>query len=434
MAKKLRTITGFYSPSFLHIHVNTDKTLKDFGRINDAENDSVLVHELTHFIQDLATSFGLANICRVVDYMKFVNNYVIKFPPGNFSIPVEPVSGDSDAVEMNEQLNSIYLGTGDDDVVSFHYHYKTFQNISLFDGVHPVPKIVIEYLTDCGNKKDFEFGGLCVMESMAYIIERTCYPYPLSSLSPDIPYRSAEMLVELIYPDFGKNPLNVLALCDASLQSFSPGTFFYDNLLEIEESQKQFNKPEEVYAFCVDKHPQFKYNDKIHTLKTLFPDIATDAKKQILGYFNHDYFNPIKSWLSNMFDQALRYRLQNPYFPLDIARGGIASANSALAAFIKSVGTPLVSNNNGETVLMDTTGGKAEVSQYSLIWAIDQINSVFWEGRNYCEMVPLCNQNKDVQVDTRCVNSPWQRSKDDKKCPFAQMWFHWGLKDYYPLS
>jgi len=343
---------------------------------------------------------------------------------------VEPLSGDS--VGMNQELQSIYMGTGDDDEASFHYHYKTFDNVALLDGIKQVPKVVIEYLTNCGDKRDFEFGSICVMESMAYILERCCYPN--ASRSPDIPYSSAEMLVELIYPDFGKNPLNILALCDASMQSFNPGTFLYDTLLEIEKAKKQFAKPEDVYTFCYSIHPPFNYNNTKHTLDTLFPEIAKTAKKQIQDYFNHGYFNPVKDWLGNLFDQAMNYRLKNPYFPLDIARGGVAPTNLALSNFIKAVGTPLVSNNNGDVVLGDPKAGTSSGSQYALIWAIDQINSVFWGIQKNCDMIPLCNKNKNIKVDTRCVSSPWERSNDDEKCPFAQIWFHWGLKNYSPVS
>ena len=63
------------------------------------------------------------------------------------------------------------------------------------------------------------------MESMAYLIERMITNG--AGTAPDFPYSSAEIVVDLTYPEFGKEKLNIIALCDMSLQFSEPGKVFY---------------------------------------------------------------------------------------------------------------------------------------------------------------------------------------------------------------
>ena len=424
MRRKLNTTLGFYSPSFLRMHVGTKKSLMNLNNLKDEFSESVYLHEYCHFIQDITTNYGLSNICTTVDYMKFANNHIINLPQGEFIVPVLPVPNAPDNVHSSLELFKIYNGSGEDDNVTLTDHRKLNINVQSNSNNLAVSYIEVDYTTVNGNAESFEFGAICIVESMAYIIESECYPN--CEPSPDLPYSSAEKLVELIFPQFGHNRLNVLALCDASLKHPNPGPFFYDTLLRIQTNNIPINYPEEVYQICNHATIDFK---GATTLNELIPIMAADAIFQIQGYFNDPRFQSVKDWLENMINEAVDFRIKNETFPLEIARNGKISTNRPFASFMSKAGTPLVTNELGETTLSDPRPHKTPPI-YSTIWAIDQIHSVFWSWQTHCELVGLCCLSK-VNIDMRCTNEPWERNLD-KTCAFGQMWRHWGLSGYTP--
>src|SRR5690606_26305193 len=121
-----------------------------------------------------------------------------------------------------------------------------------------------------------------------------------------------EKLVDLIYPQFGINRLNVLALCDLSLLQQNPGKFFYETLLQFQANNLTFNSPEDIYTWCYDL-PNF--DNGLNHFSGL-------AHQHLTTYLNADIFIEINGWLNRMLTNALNYRRQNQTFILDIARGG----------------------------------------------------------------------------------------------------------------
>jgi len=424
MKQNRYTTLGFYSPSFLRLHVGTKKSLININRLNDDSIESIYLHEYSHFIQDTTTTYGLSNICITVDYMKFVNNYVVKLPKGSFTVPVMPIPNAPDNVHANLKLSEIYNGSGEEDSITLTAHRKLKTNLSTNIRNLEVPYIEVDYKTPLGKIGCFEFGALCIAENMAYIIESECYPNCASS--PDLPYLSAEKLVDLIFPHFGQDRLNILALCDASLQTLHPGPFFYDTLLQIQANKIPINRPEEVYQICNQTIINF---NGASDLNSLFTKIGVNAIAQIKGYFNDPRFQPLKDWLENMIIESVKYRQNNPTFLLDIARNGKIGVNNYFASFMRNVGTPLVTNEIGETTLSDPRPNSV-TPNYSTIWAIDQIHSVFWGEQKHCELVGFCRSSGN-STDIRCTNEPWERNLEPT-CVFGQMWRHWGLTDYIP--
>jgi hypothetical protein len=424
MRKKLNTTLGFYSPTFIRMHVDTSRNLLDLNLLDDPEAESIYLHEYCHFIQDISTVYGLSNINMVVDYLKYANNSIIAMPPGEFEVPVTPVQNNTDNVFANLRVQGYYLGNGEDDGVTLTSHRKLQRQVNSGHRLISIPYIEVEYDTDDGRQDSFEFGALCIVESMAYIIETECYPNAPNS--PDLPYRSAEKLVDLIYPEFGANRLNILALCDAVLSAFNPGPLFYDVLMQLRSERVIPNLPEDIYPF-VDRF-EIDYNG-ISILSQLITPVGADAVNQIGGYFNDISLNPVREWLRNVVSLGVRYRIANPTFPLDIARGGRIGQNAALADYMQNVGSPLVTNTLGEVTLADPRVAPI-TPNYATIWAISQIYGVITGNQRHCELVGFCC-NSGIRTDTHCVTEPWRKTLQPN-CAFGQMWRHWALTDYYP--
>lgn len=428
MRRKLNTTLGFYLPSFLRIHIETNENLQDLNTLKDNDGATYL-HEYIHFIQDITTTYGLQNIERIVDYMKYVNNFVVKLPKeSTFDVPIIPDSSAGN-VYTNYKLNKIYDGNGDEDAAEFIDYRYCSKKVTIGSTTEDMRYIKVRYKTS-KEEKFFVFGAECIVESMAWIIETECYPNNLHSSDqpPDLPYKSAEKLVELIFPEFGHDRLNILALCDASLRTFHPGDFFYQTLLHIKDKGFRVCSPEDVYKIC--DTVTVKYHGRKIKSDELFLEKKKEAIKQMQDYFNAPRFDSLKNWLEKMIDTAAEFRRLHPTFPLEIARNGKIPTNTSFHNFYSKVGSPLVTNNRGETTIHDPHSHSGNPVRYTSIWAIHQIYSVFWGHRQSCELVGLCCSS-GVPIDMRCAHKPWQRHSE-LNCAFGEMWRHWGLADYTP--
>jgi len=431
MSKTLKTTLGFYSPSFMHLHVGGSFEPSKIGVIHDDYSESIYLHEYTHFIQDISTTYGYTNINIFADYMRMANNKVTASSPGGFKVPVDPVPGAADNVYAGLKLHELYNGSGDALAITIKNYKETMKPVVLDVGSRNFPVIELTYSIPGSRKlKTFEFGALCVMESMAFLLERACYP--ASPTSPDLPYRSAEKLAQLLHPAFAKNPLNILALCDVALRDFHPGSFFFDTLYLLKRNKMVPGSPEEVYDFANKHHKPFKFGTASN-LDELFSFSGNQAINQLGKYFYDPQFDPIKNWLENIIRKSMEYRFKNPTFTIDIARSGPIAGNKPLADFMNAAGTPLITNDLNQLYLFDPNSYTTEPN-YPLIWAVDQIMEVLLADQKNCDLIGYCKSVR-APTDTRCHHSPWDRANDPPPwCPFAIMWRHWAMAGHYPID
>ena len=428
--RKLNTTMGYYSPTFMHMDVGVFGDLNDPKVLQDDNSGSVYIHEFMHFIQDLTTNYGLINICTKVDYMKFINNHICASPVGSFNVPVLPISNGADNVAINLELQGYFNGSDEDvDLANFTSVSIVSFPMTLPIGQRIISLVKVDYTYDA-IPDEFYFGAVCILESMAYIIESECYPN--CSVPPEIPYSSAEKLVELVYPVFGNDRLNILALCDISLQTNDPGIYFYNTLLKIQSNKLAFNFPEDVYAYCNSVQSPFSLGGVVYQkLTDMFYHNKELAKNQLAGFFNDPYFDPIKDWLTRIVENGYNYRIANPTFPLDIARGGKIMRNKIFIDFNNKVGTPLMSNKSSNIFIYDPHSTTKTIN-YNLLWAIEHIHGIFVGEDIKCDLLGLCF-NSGIAIDKRCMTTPWLRVTDQDLCPLAAMWRHWALAGYSPI-
>jgi len=428
MLKKLNNILGFYLPGFFRLHISTQNSIVDFNKLNDFDF-SILLHEYIHFIQDITTYYCLNNIHSTVEYFRFVNNFIINKLDNEFEIPILPDPSNNDNVLLNSFLCNITFGYFENNDVDQIFSYK-IENKAINIPRSPISEIEIVSVVffDRSNiKRDFIFGAGCILESMSYILQKlTCKNY---AISPDIPYLSAELLVEFIYPDFGKNLLNILALCDISLNISNPAKYF---VLTLEEWKKKGIVPSSPKLLYDNfRNGNFKVNsiEVGNAVDRNFINMSNLAKSQLFGYFNDKRFDNLKKWIEEVIMVAQNLRLQNPYFILDIAEGNIRE-NKVFIEIFNKLGTPLLTNNNNEFRFYHP---KAFTNQIDVgfFWAINQIQKIFFGYKTECELYEFCKQSK-ISIDNRCVVEPWKRCIDKDLCPFAIFWRHWGLSNYKP--
>jgi hypothetical protein len=438
MREKLNTTLGFYRPSFFKMQVNHTDNLEKMNLLADIPS-AIYLHEYIHFLQDITTTYGFINISTVVDFIKYANEFAREGISRTFSVPITPRPSPNNEVSFNLKLKKEYVGSGDDVTSATIIKVtKLPKTITLKNGNVSLENIIIDYNDEKGNLCYHHFGSHCIVESMAYMIENAIYPNLLTP-TPDFPYKAAHKVIESEYKAFLHNPLNALALCDASLGSFNPGEFFFSMLTKMKTENYLPSTPEDVYSYC-SSNVNFNYNGAT-TLNQLLLSMSNIASSQLCDYFTTQIFGDNKIWINYIISTGVDIRLRNPYFILDIVRGGKIQTNVPFIKLYKQIGTPMVSNLNDEgtfySPLQVTHNLKPEY-----LWAISQIYGLYLKSMinnpKKCELKLWCkesciSQNIPDFTDSNCYNSPWLRVTNANLCPFSTMWKTWGMENEIPI-
>lgn len=428
MSRILRQTLGYYTPAFFHINIGTNASFSQFSD----RDFSIYLHEYIHFIQDTTTIYGLNNMYVYSEYIRFAINSAYNSQNKHFNVPILPTEDNEGNVYLNMKINN--LTNGDNSEIKKIKDILSIDIINEPTGVFGSPidsieSVVVQCIDDKDNDYVLSFGALSIMENMSYLMEQMlCTDY---AYSPDYPYSFVEKIIKKIYPEFGTNRLNILALCDLSLQYSNPGKVLVQYLQEMLSNKWLPTSPEELYDEIYSRKNSINNKGEI-SLEQNFTELANMVKQQTQGYFNDPkIFTDIINWIEQLLNTATQLRFQNKYFILDIARGGNVKTNKALKKLINKIGTPLISNNTGECIL--SYPSQPEGVELGYFSAIGQIISTFENGNCNCSLHPICIKHKNG-VDNRCQSAPWKRSNDIKLCPFALLWKHWKLKDYEPIT
>jgi hypothetical protein len=429
MVRKLNNSLGFYLSGFFRLHIKTNNSIKNVDTLSDYDF-ALFLHEYTHFLQDITTYYGLNNIHISVDYLKFASRYIVDGKIKEFDIPIEPDPRNLDNVLLNGQISNVTFGDADSCYVKEIIRIdKVFLPLDVPGCTLPDIEVIdVTFIDSTGTSSVFTFGAGCIIESMSYLMEKLTYRNYVKS--PDIPYASAELLVNHIYPEFGRNKLNVLALCDISLGSSNPGSYFVSIL---EEWKRKMDLPSD---------PKILYDEYRSTMFTLngggdvntdsvLTDISMLAREQLRDYFNDPEFDELKLWIDEVIESSLNLRLSNPYFIIEMANYDIKN-NLTFREVYKKIGTPLMTNNNKEFRFYHPLSFNKQVD-IGYFWAISQIHEIFFGSDPSCDLIEFCKTtNRNIQTDLRCIEEPWNRCSDKDLCSFGIFWKHWGLMGSRP--
>jgi hypothetical protein len=418
---------GYYTPAFFHINVGTNAS---FRRFYDLDY-SVYLHEYMHFIQDTTTLYGLNNMFVYSEYIRYAINSIYDSIDKRFNIPILPTEDNKGNVYLNMKINKLTNGDSSEikrikEIVSINPFIESTGVVNSL--VDEIESISVECIDNDNNSHILSFGALSIMENMAYMMEQLICSNYVSS--PDYPYSFVEKIAEKIYPEFCCDRLNVLALCDLTLQYSNPGRVFVQFLQEMHSEKWLPVSPEELYDVIYLKKNSINNKDEI-SFEQCFVNLTNTVKKQIKGYFyDPQLFTNISIWVDQLLNTAINLRFKNKYFILNIARGGNVKTNKPIEQLFKEIGTPLISNNSGECIMScPNYPDGADLSYFS---AIGQIISIFESKNCACSLYPMCVRYKN-EVDERCKSAPWERCNDKILCPVALLWRHWKLKDYIPI-
>ena len=450
MAKSLNQMLGYYNSSFFRMHIATNDNI-NLNSLN-AKDLTVLLHEYIHFIQDITTIYGLNNTFVTIQFLKYATNKIYKTPNSTFEVPIcFDTNKVDDFVYFNYSINKTSFGGVESysnvNVIAYSLEIKKLDDRC---PIKSMPIVKLEVEKKDGSLLKYEFGAGCIYESMAYIMEKKMSKSVIKS--PDLPYSSAMKLSEYIYKEFAKNELNVLAVCDISLNCSNPGKVFVEIIENWKLKGKTPNNPKELYDEFYRQtfqrteatpnetsRKQTNYLDEFNKYSNLTEKELSSSYFRPTSKSDQDEFNMtmrlINEWIAEIFKSAIKWRTENPYFIVEMARCDNPFKNKTFIDFFNEFGLPFCTNNNNEGFFYHKQFLTSDL-QLSYFSIVREILAVFSGSFDKCGLFEYCqkcekDKKSDVITDDRC-SIPWKRSFDQRLCPFAVVWRHWNLANFEP--
>lgn len=405
---------------------------------------SVFIHEYIHFLQAITTFYGLNHIHITVEYFKKVLNII--YPTDNrFKVPIPPDIFPKDNVYFNWRIFKLTQGDHDDSI----------SNVKIIKAIDPIEEeiddkcdvqkirsVMLTVEDFNGEENSYIFGAVCIMESMAYMLEQYLSPKGVQK-SPDLPYNSAMLVAQAIYPYFAKDQLNILALCDLSLLSSNPGNFFVQTLRDWKDMNRIPKHPDELYEHFYNRKWEVTGKNEERSLIMNLQEMANLSKEQLYEYFKPDDDDPhgiwtqkvstLRQWISAILHSAMAWRSHRKTFILDMAREGYGKTNKVFKAIFDDFGIPFCTNQSGHAFISHKTAHSHRLD-LDYFAAISQISDTLQGRFQLCELFKLCKMSGKPFDDALC-KIPWLMYQNPtNSCPYAIMWRHWKLDGHIPVK
>lgn len=417
-------LLGFYLPSFFFLNIETDESLIDLDALTP-QSKSTLYHEYVHFLQDITTLFGLGNIAQIVDVQKAINREIIGTTDQSYLVPV--VIDNTEPAGINVDLFSLYSGDYDLDIIGIDRIERVFlEPNNLIPGFENVPSVIVEYVDLFGKKEYFNFGAICVMEGMAYLIEDSMF----DDVTPTyFPYQVVKKICQFLYSPLSTDNVHIILLCDIALNSSHPGKFLFDFLQEM----KVANFIPSKYIDLYDRLENYKFTDinqQSYSIYDIYKIKAKEAKQHLKDYFTIPLFDEVRNWIEQIIDLGTDFRIKNIGFWIDVLNYPTKEQRrNAFIMFTQVFGFPLMTNSRSNYYFMHPNIKTEKIICFK---AIHEINQILRFGQKGCGMKEFCSRPNDI-TSTLCDNEPWKRAELDQLCPLGQVWKMWGLNGKAPV-
>lgn len=395
-----------------------DLNIQEMGE----QDFAVFFHEYVHFLQDITSFYGYMGIYAHGEYMRRAINDLYAMPQ-QVEMPLT-LEEKGDYVQLNKDISTFSLGDKDDLVfveinnADRDIFIKQFPLTDSFN----LPELHVKAATNRGQE-EIVVGAYAIRENMAYLLERKCTTKYRTSF--DFPYQIVEIIANTMCPNV-LSELDLIALCDISLQCSVPGHGLYSILKAIADGNLVVKKPEEIYDFFFSKRTNFIGVNQ-STSQALITAAAM-AMDHLLSYVKIDLLNAeYQQWILYTLTAGVELRVLRPYFFLEMARGMRDKNNRMLQYIAKNIGSPQMVNSKGLRFQLATD---RPICRFEYLEAVKEIENLFENGERKCGMKSWCALSPDgAPIDERCDKEPWKRCNDVQLCPYGLLWRHWKLVD-----
>lgn len=389
---------GYYLPAFLYISIDEDIDFNNFEGSPD-EIKGTFIHEYCHYLQDVSTTFG---------YLNFLNGFQ------DFLSKIYINSDDSETEQIlyhNYRFSNLYRG---DDEIEGYKGYLTFINKIYFKEDNYVktkyPDEDCRYVSViCNGNMEFIFGNYCIMESMAYLVEKRLYG--TGTTIDDFPYKICELICKKEYAEFAQNEINIMALCELALLEVAGGKFFIEVLRLMKEKNFIPHNVIELEKF-VNKHFKIGFrgdrNKIMELLQEVYPDGIVD-------------FEHIRNWIASRYSIGCYYRENSICFISLILSAEGKERFDLWNRMMKDFGCPNIINKNGYLSSgAYLSNRKIDIGYMLAPMAINKLFNATKDKVQPCTLTKICRASTDgPSYDELCESNPRKKANEQWLCPLG---------------
>lgn len=389
---------GYYLPAFLYISIDEDI---DFNNFEDNSNEvkGTFIHEYCHYLQDVSTTYG---------YLNFINGFQ------NYLSKININDDDSETERIlyhNYRFSNLYRG--DDDIEGYKGCLTSINKICFKEDKYIKAKYPDEdcryVAVTCNGSMEFKFGNYCIMESMAYLVEKRLYG--TGETIDDFPYKVCEMICKKEYAEFAQNEIYVMALCELALLEVAGAKFFIEALRMMKE--KKFI-PQSVFELeeFVDKHFKIGFRGDKKRILEILQEVYLDG----IVDFEH-----IRGWIVSRYSIGCEYREKSKCFISLILSTEEKERFDLWNRMMKDFGCPNVINKNGH--LSNGAYLNNEEVDIGYMLAPMAINNLLNATRNKiqpCALAEICKAfTTKSSYDELCELNPRKKADEQWLCPLG---------------
>lgn len=408
--KKLYNVLGEYVPGFFKISISKEIfegiTWGDFTE----EEVATFIHEYVHFLQDVSTTRGCNyfNFVSKIIQFNFSHNHI-----GSIELPIETEEAYKEAYVQNE-LIKVYSGCSEHKKIHHIDNIRRERDELVFEFLN-IELYNVNIYYD-GKKYPYVFGGDCIAESMAYIIERD--KFGAYERKNELPYNSCEMVCEKLLPSIMVNRDILVAICELSLMHNNSGDMFWHILERIKSENLSFKNVNEFEKYFLSK-TEILFNDFIKGIEEaedcinfLYPpqiELFTDSNTKVREFLQKGKQERIEKKL-------FIAKLMEHEYPINL-----------VTSWMHNLGMPLVCDKEFNVYATDNL--------LPMLTPLALYNFFVNNNSNKCEMLPFCKQQDfECADDIICTNSPWKQVEKDELCSFGLYWYKYMQNNTLPVK
>ena len=151
---------GYYIPSFMYINISEHIDMQEFEE-NSSEIKGTFIHEYCHYLQDISTTYGY-------------NKFICVFQDLLYGLFPNQYEQQKKELQWNKDFLSLHTGTEKLNEIIICINSVQIINNPLCEEIESEmnSQCVIVGYNGC---KEFEFGNHCIIEGMAYLVEKQLY-------------------------------------------------------------------------------------------------------------------------------------------------------------------------------------------------------------------------------------------------------------------
>jgi hypothetical protein len=404
---------GFYKPHFFSLYINGDFN-RDLSQLSQ-QNLGTFVHEYTHYLQNVTTIFGLRNSIFYFRYLYEVKKYISENE--TLTIPLEGIPFTENLLKGKIVFDKFY---GSRKVFSPNYDDVKFYIKEHSDSEPPYKTVNIELLNKGTLIETITLGNLCVKEGMA----RLCQSIFDNDIEhPTFPYKSVEILCQILNPEILDDRRKLIALCILALNSQNSAITLYELLIEA-RTVPELNGIE-LYKKFKSERWVVQAGEKI-SIKDFLLDSINEFKMVLTGSIYADLYH-----FEKMFQNIIQSINEDTSPLLEVLYADISNIekiNSLIDFYgiphIRTVDGhefyPLGSNledeeNNPALEFLDLLGQRVVLERI-----------LNFNGNSICSLLPQCQLADVDTTNEHCFSTQWKR---EITCTFKIVSDNWKLNE-----